>query len=43
MQAVHAKLDELLRAHGDARDELSALDDKEPEQIEAFREEQAKE
>ena len=38
MQAVHAKLDELLRVHDDAR-ELSRLDDKEPEQVEAFREE----
>ena len=42
-QAVHAKLDELLRAHGDARNELSRLDDKEPEQVEAFRQAQAKE
>ena len=36
-QAVHAKLDELLRVHGDARNRLTALDDKEPEQVEAFR------
>ena len=43
MQAVHAKLDELLRAHGEARNELSRLDDKEPEQVEAFREAQDKE
>jgi low affinity Fe/Cu permease len=41
MQAVHAKLDELLRVNGEAR-ELSRLDDKEPEQIEAFREVHAK-
>jgi len=41
MQAVHAKLDELLRVNGEAR-ELSRLDDKEPEQVEAFREGQAK-
>src|SRR4051812_26300595 len=37
MQAVHAKLDELLRANGEARDELKGLDDQEPEQVEAFR------
>ena len=36
-QAIHAKLDELLRVNGDARNQLTALDDKEPEQIEAFR------
>jgi low affinity Fe/Cu permease len=32
-QAIHAKLDELLRAEGNARDELAALDDEEPEII----------
>jgi low affinity Fe/Cu permease len=37
MQAVQAKLDELLRAHGGARDELSRIDDQEPEQVEEFR------
>ena len=36
-QAIHAKLDELLRAQGDAKTGLTTLDDKEPEQIEAFR------
>jgi low affinity Fe/Cu permease len=36
-QALHAKLDELLRVNGDARNQLTSLDDKEPEQIEAFR------
>lgn len=36
-QAIHAKLDELLRAEGQARDELSSLDDEEPEEIEAHR------
>lgn len=36
-QAIHAKLDELLRAHGEARNQLSELDEKEPEQLEAFR------
>ena len=36
-QAIHAKLGELLRANGEAKDELAKLDEKEPEQIEAFR------
>jgi low affinity Fe/Cu permease len=36
-QAIHAKLDELLRANGEARSQLTHLDDKEPEQVEAFR------
>jgi low affinity Fe/Cu permease len=36
-QALHAKLDELLRANGEARKELIGLDDKEPEQVVAFR------
>jgi low affinity Fe/Cu permease len=39
-QAIHAKLDELLRANGEAKEELAKLDEKEPEQIEAFREQQ---
>ena len=38
-QSIHAKLDELLRVHGDARNRLTTLDDKEPEQVEAFRDE----
>ena len=38
MQAMQAKLDELLRAHSGARTELRRLDDQEPEQVEAFRE-----
>ena len=38
-QAIHAKLDELLRVHGDAQNQLANLDDKEPEQVEKFREE----
>jgi low affinity Fe/Cu permease len=38
MQAVHAKLDELLLVHGEARNELTHLDENEPEQVEAFRE-----
>jgi low affinity Fe/Cu permease len=36
-QAIHAKLDELLRVNGDARNQLTNLDEKEPEQVEAFR------
>jgi low affinity Fe/Cu permease len=36
-QAIHAKLDELLRVNGDAQDRLQTIDDKEPEQVEAFR------
>lgn len=36
-QAIHAKLDELLRVNDDARDQLATLDDREPEQVEAFR------
>jgi low affinity Fe/Cu permease len=36
-QAIHAKLDELLRVNGDARNQLTTLDDREPEQVEAFR------
>jgi len=36
-QAIHAKLDELLRVNGKAQNQLATLDDKEPEQVEAFR------
>jgi low affinity Fe/Cu permease len=36
-QAIQAKLDELLRSHGEARTSLTGLDDQEPEQIEAHR------
>ena len=39
-QAIHAKLDELLRSHPDAKTELANLDDEEPEDIEAFRKKQ---
>lgn len=39
-QAIHAKLDELLRAEGKARDELTTLDRREPEAIEEHRERQ---
>lgn len=38
-QAIHAKLDELLRTEGAADDDLRTLDRKEPEEIEAHREE----
>lgn len=37
-QAIHAKPDELLRTQGDARAELTHLDEDEPEEIEKFRE-----
>jgi low affinity Fe/Cu permease len=36
-QAVHAKLDELLRTQTSARTELASLDEDEPEEIEDFR------
>jgi low affinity Fe/Cu permease len=36
-QAIHAKLDELLRVDGNARSELSRLDEQEPETIEKHR------
>jgi low affinity Fe/Cu permease len=39
-QAIHAKLDELLRVEGRARDELTQLDDQEPEVIEQHRSEE---
>ena len=38
--AVQAKLDELLRAHAEARGELAELDDEEPEEIEKHREQE---
>jgi low affinity Fe/Cu permease len=38
-QAIHAKIDELLRAEGEARTELSRLDEKGVEEIEAHRSE----
>jgi low affinity Fe/Cu permease len=37
-QAIHAKLDELLRANDAARTELTRLDEQEPEMIERHRE-----
>jgi len=36
-QAIQAKLDELLRTQGDARNELTHLDEKTAEEIEAHR------
>ena len=35
--ALQAKLDELLRTHGEARDELTAIDEKDVEEIAAHR------
>jgi low affinity Fe/Cu permease len=40
-QAIHAKLDEMLRAMGEADTELAAVDKQEPEEIEAHRAGQA--
>jgi low affinity Fe/Cu permease len=39
-QAIHAKLDELLRVDGEARNELTRLDEEEPEEIERHRAEE---
>lgn len=36
-QAIHAKLDAILRADDTAEDKLTKLDDQEPEEIEAYR------
>ncbi|EKS31812.1 low affinity iron permease family protein [Afipia clevelandensis] len=36
-QAIHAKLDELLRVHKDASTDLTKVDNKEPEEIERQR------
>jgi low affinity Fe/Cu permease len=41
-QAIHAKLDELLRVEGHARNELAELDNEEPEAIEQHRAEARK-
>ena len=41
-QAIQAKLDELLRVHGEARNELMKLDQREPEDIEHHRAEAQK-
>ena len=37
-QTIHAKLDEILHALGDARNEITRMDEKEPEEIERRRE-----
>jgi low affinity Fe/Cu permease len=37
-QAIHAKLDELLKVHNDADDDLMKLDDKDAEEVEQERE-----
>jgi low affinity Fe/Cu permease len=37
-QAIHAKLDEVLHALGDADNHITRIDDKEPEEIEEQRE-----
>ena len=36
-QAIHAKLDEMLHVMGDARNELTRVDEQEPEEIEEHR------
>jgi len=38
-QAIHAKLDELLRSESKAKTSLTGMDEQEPEQIEAGRDE----
>jgi low affinity Fe/Cu permease len=38
--AIHAKLDELLRAEGHARSELTTLDEREPEEIAKHRDQE---
>jgi low affinity Fe/Cu permease len=40
--AVHAKLDELLKASSEARTELAAIDEREPEVIEKVRDRERK-
>jgi low affinity Fe/Cu permease len=41
-QAIHAKLDEILHALGDARNEITRMDEKEPEEIEQRRKDMRK-
>jgi len=36
-QAIHAKLDELLKVHGDAKSELMSIDKKDAEEVERDR------
>jgi low affinity Fe/Cu permease len=38
--AIHAKLDELLRAEGRARSDLTTLDEREPEEIAEHRDQE---
>ncbi|WP_409363117.1 low affinity iron permease family protein [Bradyrhizobium lablabi] len=40
-QAIHAKLDELLRVDRKARDDLASIDEREPEEVESFRDRQS--
>jgi low affinity Fe/Cu permease len=40
MLAIHAKLDELLRAEGHVRSELTTLDEREPEEIAEHRDQE---
>ncbi|WP_312015182.1 low affinity iron permease family protein [Bradyrhizobium lablabi] len=40
-QAIHAKLDELLRVDRQARDDLASIDEREPEEVESFRDHQS--
>jgi hypothetical protein len=41
-QAIHAKLDEMLHVMGEARNELTRVDEEEPEEIEERRQEMRK-
>jgi low affinity Fe/Cu permease len=41
-QAIHSKLDEMLHVLGEARNELTRVDEEEPEEIEERREEMRK-
>jgi low affinity Fe/Cu permease len=43
MQALHVKLDELLKTQKGAREGLARIDEKEPEEIERFRDDHKKE
>jgi low affinity Fe/Cu permease len=36
-QALHAKVDDLLRSHHEARSDLTKIDEREPEEIEQYR------
>jgi low affinity Fe/Cu permease len=36
-QAIHAKLDELLKVHGDANNAIMSLDDKDADEVERER------